>query len=57
MPGRLTGADVVSVEASGADAVAHIRYTGEQGATTVESRWAEVGGEPKIVGLEVTEKT
>jgi uncharacterized protein YpuA (DUF1002 family) len=57
MPGRLTSADVVGVETAGDEAVARIRYSGEEGSTTVESRWSEVDGRPTIVGLDVTEKT
>ena len=56
MPRPLTSAEVVAVE-GGTDAVTClIRYTGDEAATTVASRWREIDGEPKIVGLEVVEK-
>jgi hypothetical protein len=53
LPRPLTAAEVTSVE-SGADAfVVRTRYTGEDGAATVESTWAEIEGRPRIVDLEV----
>ncbi len=56
MPRPLTSAEVVSVEPAGEAVACRIRYAGENGATTVESRWEDVGGEPKIVALEVVER-
>ena len=55
MPRRLTGSEVTSVEATDGGYTCRIRYTGEDGATDVDSRWADVDGSPKIVGLEVVE--
>lgn len=57
MPGRLTGAEVLTAEEGDEGFSCQIRYTGEEGSATVESRWAEVDGEPKIVGLDVVERT
>jgi uracil-DNA glycosylase len=57
MPRQLTGSEVTSVEASGEGYTCRIRYTGEDGATDVDSQWADVDGSPRIVGLEVVEKS
>ncbi len=57
MPRPLTSSEVVSVEGDGGAYTARILYSGDEGATTVDSRWEDVGGEPRIVGLEVVEKT
>jgi hypothetical protein len=57
MPRPLTGSEVTSVEASGEGYTCRIRYTGEDGATDVDSQWADVDGSPTIVGLEVVEKS
>ena len=57
MPGRLTGAEVLTADAAESGYTCQIRYTGETGSTTVESRWQEVDGEPKIVGLDVVERS
>ncbi len=56
MPRRLTSAEIVSVDVSGSGAMCSIRYAGEEGATTVESRWEDVDGRPMIVGLDVVER-
>lgn len=53
MPGTLTGCEIVSAVAEGDDYVVTIRYDGDGSSTTVESRWAEREGEPKIVDLKV----
>jgi hypothetical protein len=55
MPRLLTGSEVVAVEESGGSYTARIRYSGDEGAMTVDSRWAEVDGRPTIVGLEIAE--
>ena len=57
MPGPLTGSEVTSVEETGGGYTCRIRYTGESGATDVDSHWADVDGSPTIVGLEVVEKS
>ena len=56
LPRSLTFADVVSVEPEGDKYTCRIRYAGESGATTVESRWEDVEGEAKIVALDVVER-
>jgi hypothetical protein len=48
---------VTSVEASGDGYTCRIRYTGADGATDVDSQWADVDGGPTIIGLEVVEKS
>ena len=55
LPRPVTSADVVRVESHGDEIVAAIRYGGEAGAAVVESRWADRGGRPVIVALEVVE--
>ncbi|HEX2110802.1 MAG TPA: hypothetical protein VHF67_04565 [Gaiellaceae bacterium] len=55
MPRPLTGSEVVSVEESGGSYTARIRYSGDEGAIAVDSRWAEVDGRPTIVGLEIVQ--
>jgi hypothetical protein len=56
MPRSLTSAEILDVDASASPATCRIRYAGDEGATTVESRWEEVGGRPMIVALDVVEK-
>jgi hypothetical protein len=53
MPGELDSHEVTGVQASGEEYVATIAYSGEGKTVTVESRWAEVDGNPRIVGLKV----
>jgi hypothetical protein len=57
MPGRLTGAEVLTAEPAGEGFSARIRYTSDEGSVTIESRWQEVDGQPKIVGLDVVERS
>ncbi len=57
MPRSLASADVLDVDVSEDAATCRIRYAGDGGATTVESRWQEVDGRPMIVSLEVVEKS
>ncbi len=57
MPRPLTSAEVVSVEAGSDPVTCLIRYAGDEAETIVASRWREIEGEPRIVGLEVVEKT
>ena len=56
MPRPLTGSEVLEVEETDEGATARIRYSGDVGSTTVLSTWADVGGKPTIVGLDVVEK-
>ncbi|MGH2817186.1 MAG: hypothetical protein ACRDJS_01850 [Actinomycetota bacterium] len=53
MPKPLTGSAIDSVTAEGNEYVVLIRYSGEDSATVVESRWAEHEGRPRIVDLKV----
>ena len=57
MPRPLTGSEVTSVEETERGYTCRIRYTGESGATDVDSHWVDVDGSPTIVGLEVVEKS
>ena len=52
-PKKVTGAEVVSVEVKGDNAVVNARYSGDEVAVTVESLWAERDGRPKIVEMKV----
>ncbi len=53
MPKPLEASEVGSVEPEGDEALVQIRYSGGGGEVVVESRWADRGGTPKIVGLRV----
>lgn len=53
MPDDLSSCEVASVREDGEEWVAAIRYRGASDSTTVESRWAERDGNPKIVDLNV----
>lgn len=55
LPRPLTGVEVASVEPSGDDYLARIRYSGESEARTVEARWTDAGDRPKIAELSVVE--
>ena len=52
-PKKVETAEVVSVEAGGDEAVVRARYGGQGAEVTVESRWAERDGRPKIVDMRV----
>jgi hypothetical protein len=56
MPRPLVGCEVESVEATADGFTANIRYTGDDGATTVASHWEDVDGNPTIVGLDVVDR-
>jgi hypothetical protein len=47
LPLPVTSAEVLSVEV-GDESVARIRYTGESGSVTIQSRWRDVDGRPEI---------
>ena len=53
MPGELSSCEITGLVASGDETVVTIAYRGEDGTTTVESRWAEIDGRPMIVDLTV----
>lgn len=51
MPQNLTGCEIVETHPDGDHYVVTIRYDGDGSSVTVESRWAESDGDPKIVDL------
>jgi hypothetical protein len=51
LPRPITGAQVQEVTTVGDEFVVNILYSGSDSEVTVESRWADVGGKPMIVGL------
>lgn len=53
LPKELESAEIVEVAPAGDEWVAHIVYRGEGREVVVMSRWADRGGRPKIVDLEV----
>lgn len=53
MPARLSECEITGVRAEGDEWVATILYRGEEGSATVESRWADQEGVPRIVDLKV----
>ena len=53
MPQPLESCEVGSVEVQGEEALVQIRYAGGGDEVVIESRWADRGGTPKIVGLRV----
>ena len=53
MPADLAGAEVTDARAEGDEWVVSILYQGAVDSATVESRWAEREGTPKIVDLKV----
>ena len=57
LPQPITSAEVTGVDVSDETAIAWIRYANEEAAATVESRWANVGGRPRIIGLDIVDKS
>lgn len=53
MPGQLSGSEITAMRAEGDEWVVSILYRGDDRSATVESRWAERDGVPKIVDLKV----
>jgi hypothetical protein len=53
MPADLSGSEVTGVSAEADEWVVTIRYTGATDSATVQSRWGERDGAPKIVDLKV----
>lgn len=51
LPRPITAARVQDVTPDGDEFVVNILYSGSDASATVESRWAEVDGNPMIVGL------
>jgi hypothetical protein len=53
LPRPIQSAEVVGVTTQGEEVVAFILYSGAGKHVTVESRWAERDGRPRIVGLKL----
>jgi hypothetical protein len=51
LPRPVTGAEVQGITAAGDEFIVNILYSGSDSEVMVESKWAEVGGKPMIVGL------
>jgi hypothetical protein len=49
LPQPVTSAEVLSVDFEGDEAVAQIRYTGNDKTQAIRTRWADVDGQPRIV--------
>jgi hypothetical protein len=54
LPQPVTAAEVLEVEVGDAEAVALIRYAGDNGDVTIRSRWQHEDGRPVIVHAEPT---
>lgn len=54
LPRTITAAELVSVEVAGDAAIVRTRYSGDEGEGTVECRWEDREGRPKIVDMKVT---
>jgi hypothetical protein len=55
LPSPTNSADVLSVQVEGDHAVVRIRYTGDDGAVTIQTRWEDHDGRPLIVAGEPVE--
>ncbi len=52
-PKKVESAEVVSLNVDGEEAVVQARYAGEGKEVTVESRWGDRDGRPKILDMKV----
>ena len=52
-PRKVETAEVLSLDVQGEEAVVQARYSGEGKEVTVESRWGERDGRPKILDMKV----
>ncbi len=52
-PKTVESAEVVSLDVTGDEAVVQARYQGEGKDVTVESRWGERDGRPKILDMKI----
>ena len=52
-PKKVENAEVVSLDVEGEEAVVRAKYSGEGKDVTVESRWGERDGRPKILDMKV----
>ena len=55
LPQPVTAADVLSVDVGEPESIATIRYSGDDSAVTIRSRWQDEGGRPVIVHAEPLE--
>jgi uncharacterized protein YodC (DUF2158 family) len=53
LPETITAAELVSVELAGDTAIVRTRYSGDESEGTVECRWEDREGRPKIVDMKV----
>jgi hypothetical protein len=49
LPQPVTSAEVLSVDFEGDEAIAQIRYTGDDAEQTIRTRWQDIDGSPHIV--------
>lgn len=54
-PKKVESAEVVSLDVQGDEAVVHALYKGEGKEVTVEARWGERDGRPKILDMKVVQ--
>lgn len=52
-PRKVETAEVVSLDVQGEEAIVQARYSGEGKEVTVESRWGDRDGRPKILDMKV----
>ena len=52
-PKRVENAEVISLDVQGEEAVVQARYSGDGKDVTVESRWGERDGRPKILDMKL----
>lgn len=52
-PRKVEAAEVLSLDVQGEEAVVQARYRGEGKEVTVESRWGDRDGRPKILDMKV----
>ena len=52
-PKKVTSAEVVALDVQGEEAVVRALYKGDDREVTVESRWGERDGRPKILDMKV----
>ena len=52
-PKKVETAEVLSLDVQGEEAVVQARYSGEGKEVTVESRWGDRDGRPKILDMKV----
>ena len=53
LPRKVDSADVLSLDVQGDEATVQIKYSGEGTEATVETRWGERDGRPKILDMKL----